>query len=224
MKTSVVIEQTQKIKVLGIFITSGFTNIATINNIISKVNYRMLVLREVFKYSVYRTKKILTNSIVMSVIRYASPILISSSNSQLSKLQVMIMKCSRPILGFKSLKYSTQKIMNELSWLPIYQMVTKETILFFHKVVFDNQPPAITKYISFSLSNSQNCRQSRKSLIIQNHKSKKMYQTIFHMANFLLNKLPTDIRLKNTKQLSKYLQYIIGDYFPFDQIMRYEPG
>ena len=61
--TQYIIEQTHKIKVLGIFITSGFSNLATINNIISKVNYRQLVLREVFKYSAYRTKIILTNSI-----------------------------------------------------------------------------------------------------------------------------------------------------------------
>ena len=61
--TQYIIEQTHKIKVLGIFITSGFSNLATINNIIFKVNYRQLVLREVFKYSAYRTKIILTNSI-----------------------------------------------------------------------------------------------------------------------------------------------------------------
>ena len=61
--TQYIIEQTHKIKVLGIFITSGFSNLATINTIISKVNYRLLVLREVFKYSAYRTKIILTNSI-----------------------------------------------------------------------------------------------------------------------------------------------------------------
>ena len=97
--TKYVIEQTQKIKVLVIFITSGFSNLSTINNIISKVNYRLLVLREVFKYSVYHTKNILTNSIILSVIRYASPILNSSSTNHLSKLQVIIMKCSRPILG-----------------------------------------------------------------------------------------------------------------------------
>ena len=72
--------------------------------------------------------------------------------------------------------------MSELNLLPIYQMITKESILFFHKVVFDNQPAAITQYISFSLSNSQNCRQSRKSLIKENHPSKKMYQTIIHTS------------------------------------------
>ena len=134
------------------------------------------------------------------------------------------MKCSQPLLGFKSYKFSTQKIMNELNWLPIYQIITKETILFYHKVIFENQPPAITKYISYSLANSQNCRQSRKPLIKDSHRSKKMFQTIFHMANFMLNKLPTEIRLYNPKKMSKYLQKNISLYFPFDRIIRYDPG
>ena len=76
-----IIEQSHKIKILGIYITSGFNNIATINNIISKVNYRSNVLKGIFKYSSQRTKTILTNSIIISVIRYAAPILINTNNS-----------------------------------------------------------------------------------------------------------------------------------------------
>ena len=78
------IEQSQKIKVLGIFNTSGFDNTATVNSIISKVNFRLTVLDEIFKY--IRTKLMLTNSIIVSVIQYAAPILISSNNKLISKL------------------------------------------------------------------------------------------------------------------------------------------
>ena len=67
------IYQSTKIKVLGIYITSGFCNTATINNTISKINYRASVLKEVFKYSNFRTKLMLTNLLILSVIRYASP-------------------------------------------------------------------------------------------------------------------------------------------------------
>ena len=136
----------------------------------------------------------------------------------------MVMKCSRPILGFKSFKYFTQNIMSELNWLPNYQKITKESILYFHKVFLDNQPAAITQYISFSLSNSQNCRQYRKSLIKENHPSKEMYETIIHITIFLLNKLPIDNYLRNTKKIYRYLKYNMDIYFPFDQIIRYEPG
>ena len=44
------------------------------------------------------------------------------------------------------------------------------------------------------------------------------------MANFLFNKLPTDIQLKNPKQLTKYLKSSISTYFPFDRILKYDHG
>ena len=44
-----IIQQSTKIKILGIFITSGLSNIATLNNIISKVNFRSSVLKGIFK-------------------------------------------------------------------------------------------------------------------------------------------------------------------------------
>ena len=44
-----VIGQSKKVKVLGIYFTAGLTHMATINNIISKVNYRIYIPKEVFK-------------------------------------------------------------------------------------------------------------------------------------------------------------------------------
>ena len=44
LKTSdYIIEQVPKIKALGVFITAGLSNHATINHLISKVNYRLAV-------------------------------------------------------------------------------------------------------------------------------------------------------------------------------------
>ena len=102
--TQYIIEQSTKIKVLGVYITAGLSNLATINNMISKINYRSNILKEVFKYSNERTKRILTNSLIISVFRYASPLLINSTAIEIKKLQVLLMKCSRPIFGYQSLK------------------------------------------------------------------------------------------------------------------------
>ena len=86
------ITQSTKIKVLGIFITAGLSNYATVNNIISKVNIRLNILRDIFRYSNFRTKLILTYSVIISVIKYAAPILINSNKNITSKLQMLIMK------------------------------------------------------------------------------------------------------------------------------------
>ena len=65
--TDYTVEQVNKVKALGIFITSGLTNIAMTNNIISKVNYRLSILRWVFKFCDKRTKTILINSLLISI-------------------------------------------------------------------------------------------------------------------------------------------------------------
>ena len=184
----------------------------------------MNTLKEIFKYSSVRTKKILTNSIIVSVIRYAAPILINSNNTLISKLQVVLMKCSRPILGFKSYKYSTQRIMKELNWLNAYQIVTKETIIFIHKIIYDNQPKAMTQFFTFSLTNSQNHRFCRKSIVTENISSSKGKKSLIFFGNHLYNTLPNNLKLKNPKQLSKYLQNHISYHFPFDRLPNFDPG
>merc|ERR1712177_33999 len=73
-----IIEQKEKIKVLGIYFTSGLSNHANISNIISKVNFRMYTMREAFSFSNRNTKIIFLKSMVVSIFRYCSPILIDS--------------------------------------------------------------------------------------------------------------------------------------------------
>merc|ERR1712240_125815 len=51
-----IIEQKEKIKVLGMYLMSGLSNHANISNIISKVNYRMHIMREVFRFLDKNTK------------------------------------------------------------------------------------------------------------------------------------------------------------------------
>merc|ERR1712115_299721 len=134
------IEQKEKIKVLGVYFTSGLSNHANILNIISKVNYRMYTMREAFSFSSKKSKIIFLKSMVISIIRYCSPILIDSDVKILDKLQTLLMKCTRPILGLPSFKMSTLQIMAELRTLTVHQMVMKESIQFIHKVLSRKSP------------------------------------------------------------------------------------
>ena len=102
LKTSdYIIEQVPKIKALGVFITAGLSNHATINHLTSKVNYRLAVLKQVFKFCEKKAKIILMKSLVISIIRYCCPLLINSNVNLISKLQTQLMKCTRYILGYK---------------------------------------------------------------------------------------------------------------------------
>ena len=85
-------KQSSKIKVLGIYITNTLDNQANINNIIQKVNYRSSILREIFKYCSFKTKHMLSTSIILSTFRYVAPLLIYSNNIQIRSLHILLMK------------------------------------------------------------------------------------------------------------------------------------
>ena len=212
-----IIEQSKKIKILGIYYTSGLENQPNINNIISKVNSRIVSLRQIFKYSTIRTKKILTSSIIISVFRYAAPILIDSNKAQVSKLQSLLLKCSRNILGFQSWKMSTIQIFKELNWLTIQQLFMRESLKFIHKIIYNDLPKSIMELISFSLTRSDVVRLSRKPFLIKKSKSQFQSQSVLYRAVFLYNNISDTIRYLNPKMFSKSINdYIKQNYPPFE--------
>ena len=211
-----IIEQKDKIKVLGIFFTSGLTNHVNISNIISKVNFRMYSMREAFNFSSKNSKIIFFKSMVLSVIRYCSPILVDSDAKLIDKLQTLLMKCTRPILGFQSFKMSTLQIMSELRIQTVHLMIVRESIQFIHKVLSKKAPGVI--YELFIQSNLENVRGVRKYRVKNVHKSNRVTNSLFYRAIYLYNCLENDVRNYKPKQMSKYLQDNIKYIFPYNKI------
>ncbi len=59
-----VIQQSDKLKILGVYIMSGLHQTPNVNNIISKVNHRMNILNKVTRFTNTKTSLILYNSLV----------------------------------------------------------------------------------------------------------------------------------------------------------------
>ena len=154
----------------------------------------------------------------------ASPLLINSSAIEIKKLQVLLMKCSRPILGYQSLKWSTSKIMSKLNWLTIPHMIAKESILFLHKISFENIPKSLFNLYTYSHNNSKNIRTNRKIMVKNISNSEIVKKSLVFKSVYLMNTLPDEIIKYNTKKLSKYLQTNIQSYFHSDKICAYENG
>ena len=220
--TNYTIEQSKKIKVLGVYITSGLSNEATVNDMISKINFRLHLIKKVIKYSNYRTAKMVMNSIVLSVFNYGSPLLINSNVRSLQKLNTLLIKCTRPILGFESYKWSVQKIMSKMKWQTFYHTVVYESIMFIHKSIFENIPKTITELVTQSLNNECNIRSGRKFLVIREPKSNKERQTLIYKSIFLYNTLPDIFKTYNPKKLKKYLREYIFHNFPNNSIPKNE--
>ena len=109
-----IVRQCTKMRVLGYIFSNSLDNQPYINEIILKVNFCLSILKEVFKYSNFRTKNLLSTSIILPTFRYASPLLVDSTKIQLQTLQTLLLKTTHPILGYQSLKWSTFKILDTL--------------------------------------------------------------------------------------------------------------
>ena len=130
--TDYTIKQCDKVKILGIFITAGLSHLATVNLIVSKVNFRLNLIRKVLKYTNRRTSLMIMNSVIISVFKYACPIIIDANVCLHRKLNTLLLKCSRLILGFESYKWNTNKIMSNLGWYTYQQFLMIESVAFLH--------------------------------------------------------------------------------------------
>ena len=153
---------------------------------------------------------------VISIIRYCSPVLIDSEVKMLDKLQTQLMKCTRPILGISSFKMSTLQIMAELRIQTVHQIVMKESIQFIHKVLSRKSPGVI--FNLFSQSNMDNIREVRKFRVKLTHKWNKVTNSLFYRAIYLFNCLEMEVRNFKVKKLSKYLQDNLKYIFPYNKI------
>ena len=159
---------------------------------------------------------------VISIFRYCSPILIDSEVKMLDKLQTLLMKCTRPILGISSFKMSTLQIMAELRILTVHQLVMKESIQFIHKVLINKSPGVIFNLFSQSNCKMDNIREVRKFRVKVSHKSNKVTNSLFYRALYLFNCLETEVRTYKVKKLSKYLQDNLKYIFPHNKIPKFQ--
>ena len=173
-------------------------------------------MREAFGFSSKKSKSIFLKSMVISVIRYCSPILIDSEVKVLDKLQTQLMKCTRPILGISSFKMSTLQIMSELRIQTVHLMIIRESIQFIHKVLTKKSPGVI--YDLFIQSNLDNIREIRKYRVKNDHKLSNVTNSLFYRAIYFFNCLENEVRNYNVKKLSKYLQDNITYIFPYNKV------
>ena len=130
----------------------------------------------------------MSTSLILSVFRYAAPILIDSTKNQLDTLQTLLMKTTRPILGFISYKWSTITIMKKLNWPTIHQLVIAESLKLIHNIFFEGIPRSINSHFIYSdrCESLRMVRKLRMKDLASDDKLKQSvyYRTIFYTINY----------------------------------------
>ena len=101
-------------------------------------------------------------------------------------------------------------------------MIIKETILFIHKILFNNYPTSISSMITYSMNERNNIRSIHKPMMKYNHISDTVTQSLFYRSIYLYNLLEYDIKCYNPKKLPKYFQKNIKYIIPNNKIPKVE--
>ena len=147
------IEQKDSSKILGFIINKNLNHDKQINNIISKVNYRLHTIKFVAKYMNNKIKIIVYNSLVISIIRYVMPLLLNLNFKQLKTVNVLVTQAARSAIGYHTYKWSNFKLLRYCNWLGGVHMLYYSTLCFVHKINFEMEPKSLINELKFNKNN-----------------------------------------------------------------------
>ena len=127
--------QSQNVKILGYYLNENLTHDTYLGQIVAKTNYRSHLIKLISNFMNTKTKIIVCNSIIISVISYVMPILINVNKAQLDSINILINKVARNCLGNESFRWSNQKIMEKCGWLNGTQLLYYSALSFLHKIL-----------------------------------------------------------------------------------------
>jgi len=149
----------------------------------------------------------------MSIIRYGAGRLTNCLDIHVTKINSIILKITRHILGIESYKMSTTKILQTLDWLSFPQIIAQESIKIIHKLNIMNKPKALKKYFYFNQERVDVNRNLRKPNLSYKPKAQKLNKSQMYRGVYYYSKLPFDIRILKPKLFNKKLKTHIMNSF-----------
>ena len=113
------------------------------NKIISKVNYRMILIKKVSNHMNKKVKILVHNSLIISILTYVMPILIDINAKQLKLLNVLINKVARTCMGRAAYRWHNSKLFQKCGWLNGTHLLYYSALCFLHKINFESIPISI---------------------------------------------------------------------------------
>ena len=114
------IKQEENIKLLGITIDQNLTWTDQINNLVKTLYSKLQVLKRFKRFTPYKTKKTLAESLILSKLNYCNIIYAQVPQYLLNRLQ-RLQTCAA---GYVFQKYAKTKDVIDLKWLPIEENIS----------------------------------------------------------------------------------------------------
>ena len=165
-----------------------------------------------------KVKVMVLNSLILSLVRYAMPLLINLNCKQVKVVKTLVLKVARVAIGYHSYYWTNTKVLKTREWLDGIHLLYYSIISFVHKCNFDRLPKLIVD--NWVYTN----RDGKSRLIGPRHHSYKPKSSItsnslLHKGIFIYSKVQDSMKTKNGKTFKKYIRNIIQNKFPNDRMI-----
>ena len=213
------ISQKENTKILGFIINNKLNHDKHINTIISKINLRLHTINIISRYMNNKIKIMVTNSLVISIIKYVLPLLININKKQLNIINVLINKAARNAIGYHSYWWSNDKILKYCNWLNGTHSIYYTTLVFVHKINFEMLPEFLVENIIFN-KKVKNTRYTKSPVSnINKSKSSITGNSLLFKGILLYNKLDPRYKVLNISKFKKEIKLYIKEKLPPDRIV-----
>merc|ERR1712240_35946 len=200
------VKQVEKVKILGFQIQSNLHNDAQITKTISNINNRLYNIKKLGSQTKFKTRRTIVKSIIIGKLNYAIPLLSNSTKLQLQKLNSLIIKSCKAIIGNPCLRWNTTKMITKCNLRTIYQLINEQGLIYIHKIQVTKIPLSIYRLYN---ANNKNIRPKLNLRPKYNPKTKRLKNSLFYKYTELYIEVPE--KIKNIPLLN-YVKYSIRDY------------
>lgn len=137
------VKQVSKVKIPGYIMQSNLRHDRHIAHITSNIHNRLHNIKKLSSHTTIKSRTILTKAIVIGKLNYCLPLLCNAKKSQLAKLNTLVMKSCRVIMGNPCLKWSNSRLLNKCKMHTIYHMITEQALNYVHKIQTTQTPQAL---------------------------------------------------------------------------------
>ena len=123
------------------YISEGKDNLAKI------LKQKLNAVKLVRKYISESTTKMLINGVFYSTLMYGACLWVGAPKYIKNIIQKIQLEACRTVFGFKSVRWSTSKLLTSMKWLSVQKILQKENAIMTHKILNTDNP----EYIAFKM-------------------------------------------------------------------------
>ena len=204
------VNQVQQAKILGFTIQSNLKHTKQINSTISNINSRLYNIKKLGTQTKIKSRTTLVKAIVIGKLNYAIALLSNSTQTQIQKLNTLIIKSCRVIMGNPCLRWTSARLLNKCRLHTVWHMITNQGLTYIHKIQTTQTPTLI--YENYIIPN----RPKRTNTNLRTKYTPKSKNSLFYRFSEIYSTLPDHLKTIEVKKFSKHIAaHITDNYDPY---------